>query len=1322
MSADTLPEWPPKDGSRLAALPARGALIEASAGTGKTYQTEGLILRLVAEEGLPIESLLVITFTKAATAELRGRVRQRLEHARAALAGELDVGKDDVLRHLLSDIGQRGLYRQRVEDALANYDQAPVSTIHSFCQRALTEHSLAAGFDPSPQVHTDASDLLERLVDDAMGAVAARTSATECEALAQRAWNRKALLQVAKAVTAVGAGRLMPEVSKPAKSLSELVERVLAGTQRRTTAARALLRWLSTPDGAAALAAWRAIDNAQIENWTGKSYKNKFCGGQEQIHEIATEVLYWLKADAATVQTDKPKITKWVVNLDSTLGIAPSTFDSLPFAPFCRGVKEVHETPLAWVLPEFAAWIRDAMPTARAEAGLLTYDGMIAELADRLRAEDAARAQPLREKLRARYRAALVDEFQDTDAAQWDILRAVFLESPAHKLFVVGDPKQAIYRFRGANLGVYLAARADIAARGGLLASLQTNHRADRPLVEALNRLWVPPGEEAFRGARVKADEMKAQHEPRCAGLGPSVVLRSILEPDDLTLAAAAARQIRSMLDKSEQRTIFTDPKHPNGRPLQASDIAVLTRSNRQASMMQGALGAVGVASVRNGTSSIFSTPAALWLRTWLEAVEAPASEGPSRQLALSPLVGWSVDRLDAALRPRSGAETTTDDADAPAAWEALRAGVRAANTAWPKWGVSRCFVQLANTWSLRRRLRTQGNASSLADLRQLLERLHREERRARRGVSALRAWLVDQINDADDTDEQQQREIDSGEAAVTVSTVHASKGLQYGVVLLPFFATAQKARPNPSGLATYSPEGATQGERVLALHPKDTAEYIQAKTAEELELEQERARQIYVATTRARHKLIAWAGLNSNGAIDNPALGTIFGDAIRGQLSFDAHVSVEEESPLTSFAHSAPVNPQPVVVQPWPGPDAWTGWRVTSYSGMSAGRGVDLEDRSPPEDDATEGFALSEPPEPSRESEGPEELIALCPPDDPTEMARALAPGALFRGGTKTGDLLHAIFEHLDFTANPPCAKDGASLHELITAQGKRFGFTRDKAGSQLDLAEALVPHWLDTPLRFPEGEVKLSQLTQAQRGDELNFDLRLGAGLSRGVAGRVQPAAARAALNATVSATGCKAATWLRELLASLDSKTAAKAADTSEGPPVAGLIPAIQGMLSGSIDLAFQATNKNGTQKFFVVDYKSNQLRGGAKAQQITQGWPLPQSAPAGAHPGSLRRWHYSAANLAWGMANTGYHLQSLIYTVALHRWLLQRVRGYSYAENFGGHFYLFLRGMEGGESDQGVWYDRWPEATVRGLDAALAGADVDAVAKVIDGVQK
>jgi exodeoxyribonuclease V beta subunit len=172
--------------------------------------------------------------------------------------------------------------------------------------------------------------------------------------------------------------------------------------------------------------------------------------------------------------------------------------------------------------------------------------------------------------------------------------------------------------------------------------------------------------------------------------------------------------------------------------------------------------------------------------------------------------------------------------------------------------------------------------------------------------------------------------------------------------------------------------------------------------------------------------------------------------------------------------------------------------------------------------------------------------------------------------------------------------------------------------------------------------------------------------------------------------------------------------------------GIIPKIQGMLNGSIDLVLRDRRDRAT-RYFVADYKSNQLWGPDSSREITRSWPLAEPPP-GPPRDVLRRWHYTEGNMAWGMAHTGYHLQALLYTVAVHRWLKLRVPGYTYREHFGGHFYLFLRGMEGaagvGADGQvrGVWHDRWPEATVIGLDLALTGASADDVQRATEGVSR
>jgi hypothetical protein len=257
--------------------------------------------------------------------------------------------------------------------------------------------------------------------------------------------------------------------------------------------------------------------------------------------------------------------------------------------------------------------------------------------------------------------------------------------------------------------------------------------------------------------------------------------------------------------------------------------------------------------------------------------------------------------------------------------------------------------------------------------------------------------------------------------------------------VLLPFFAKPRKGNDH-YGPVTYRPKGATQGERALALHPKDSDEQAQARKIEKDELHDEQLRQLYVATTRARHQLIVWIGLDSAGKLANPALVPVFGGPTKSAAPSDAHLSVVQEPPLSEPVPIERGAPATVPVRPWAGRDGWPAWRVTSYSGMSAGRGVELDESPKAGEAATALAALTE----GEGASAAPELVSVSPPTAPTPEQLALAPGAALIGGTKTGDLLHAIFEHLDFQAQPPRAKDGASLDELITAQGLRFGLQR--------------------------------------------------------------------------------------------------------------------------------------------------------------------------------------------------------------------------------------------------------------------------------------
>ncbi len=1333
--------WPPRfpDGALLPLRLWRHALIEASAGTGKTYQTEGLVVRLVAEEDLAIERILVITFTRAATAELRGRVRDRLAAARRVLAGQMAApAHDDVLVQLDGLQGpQRGEALARVSRALRDYDRAPISTIHGFCQRVLAEQTLAAGESPDPIIQSDAHEIRDRLTLDAVGSLYAHATLPLLESVDRQSLGLASLSKVARVAVAAGNETTDPPTSLGAEAtLRDVTRHTLQAAevfaQAWTEYRLEVLAWLDSPAGKRALNAVRNITGTRAQARPGhQELIQRFPSDREALIDALRG---WLENEALVEQPND--VATWLFGIrEKWAEYNQGDFGTTPLAPLADRLNTARDVEAGWSMPEFAAWLRTSNDRRCRDAGLLTYDGMIVRLAARLHAEEGQAEQPLRDAIRSRFDAALIDEFQDTDQAQWTIVRRAFFESESHYLYVVGDPKQAIYRFRGANIGVYLSASNTLPHR----FVLDENFRSDPDLVEDINDWWTPNDEDeyddeigeeddhdgvgTFLDRRIEYESVDAARPQRSQGLGITTEIRifdDVEYKDELDEAiedylgvsvgvkgatnaekrervaeAVALRVFDLLQDDQALIGMSATGDGTGGHRVRPRDIAVLCRTRRECDLVREALADRNVRGVTGTSDSLYETPPAEWLLTFIEAVAAPTSELATRRLALTPLLGWTLRQL---------ADAIEDDAT-QGEWTTLRVQVGRWGRRWAEAGFAAVFDHLLRTYDVLARLlsRRRGEREG-TDLRDLAERLHVAERRMRLGPVGLAQWLRREMAAADSNDESQLRGIESDGDAVVISTVHAAKGLQYPIVLVPFAWI--EPIPPPSVVyepIVYTPRGSPDGARVVDLHPPDAPERAEALGRADLEQQQEAMRLLYVALTRAIHKTIVWYLPTSR---YNPwsALETLIGDAaeIPGAVT---------EPPIEVPLRIVPSpTPRPTALTPWrPTHAPGAGWMVTSYTGLSAMQtapveaAADLEPRAEGDAPALDSETESE----SDEMPAPSDDLACLPPEwlqGTGFTADALRPAAghAFQGGTRTGEWLHAVFEHLDFAPpeGPPLARDGRSLAALVAEEGRRFG-VNDAA--QHTLAVALVPGWLDTPLdAHPElglpADFSLRQVALADRVDEMGFTLSLGSGLQRRPVGgppprQMQPDALRAVYQHAVKL-GVRSSAWIESLLALPESRS---------------LLPRIAGLLNGFIDLTFRVGDR-----YYLADYKSNFLRG-----PESLGERLAHLASPDGGPPRACELHYSPPMLAWGMAHSAYHLQALVYTVALHRLLRQRLgAGYDYDRNVGGHLYLFLRGMKGAGSHLGVWADRWPRAVVEGMDAVFAGATRDEVVATMD----
>ncbi|WP_324276361.1 UvrD-helicase domain-containing protein [Blastococcus brunescens] len=504
------------------------------------------------------------------------------------------------------------------------------------------------------------------------------------------------------------------------------------------------------------------------------------------------------------------------------------------------------DTPadLQW---RFARAVREEVERRKRRARVQGFDDLLVRVRDAL--DHPATGKQARERLRERYRVVLVDEFQDTDPVQWDVFRLAFHDS--RDLVLIGDPKQAIYAFRGADVRAYLSAAQAATTR----ATLDTNWRSDTGLLAGL--------ETVFRGAAlgdpaIVVRPVRAGHAGCAVGptADPAPVRMRVLPRAGLELkgraqliqvdaarravAADLATQVQALLE--EEATIV--PRGPGGapRPLVPRDVAVLVRTKAQADLVRDVLQARGFPTVVTGTSSVFGTDAA---RDWvllLEALEQPHRRRRVRRLALTPLIGSSAAELEA-----GGQEATDELADALRRWEdVLR-----------RRGVAGLFAAVAQERALAARLLSLPDGERLVtDRRHVAEALHAEALESSLGIGGLLAWLRARIDEArGDLDQERSRRLDTDDAAIQVVTVHASKGLEFPVVFLPFAWDAFGGGTWERLPRSYD----AVGRRVRYVGGRNGPGYAAACRAEDADSAGEELRLLYVAATRAVSRLVLW-------------------------------------------------------------------------------------------------------------------------------------------------------------------------------------------------------------------------------------------------------------------------------------------------------------------------------------------------------------------------------------------------------------------------------------------------------------------------------
>ena len=1001
-------------------------LVEASAGTGKTYSIAILVLRLLLEKNIPLPEIAMVTFTKAAVAELEQRIRLFIRLAyRCAIGEEIqDPTIQQIVKKSIQNEGQSGREAivNRLQTAQLFLEDTSILTIHSFAQLVLKEFAFETLQLFNAEIITSVDDIHTHFVNEFWRKHITTIPVELLDNFLAQQLDRGVIKQLSEynlsgkpfaAEIQLDANYLNPEHTKKiSDQLNECYNQI---TQCKQAAISQLVN----------------IENTVRANIAANAYAKKnpelapSCTVEQLVDYYFTFNQQYLKKVFADIESYKEQ-----------------------FHSLLAVYEEIINAAITHIYALATREIKIQLERYKQHLNAMTFDDIIHNLHT---AVTGSRKQLLQQALRKKYRAVFVDEFQDTDQLQYEIFHTVFGAKDASSiLFYIGDPKQSIYGFRKADITTYHRCASEV----NTVYTMDVNYRSSPAYISALNKFFLPiPGFNTFHSSIIQYAPVKPAPSNQFKALVP-------ISPPNLSVKSAAAPPALSLIECKTKDDISEAVVHQvlyllsaNAFHLQTapkqtskiipSDIGILVRSNNEGRNLKALLAVKGIKSVTLDDTMVLQSPEAISISYVLEAMVVTNRSTINKAL-LTSFTGYSIQDI-----LELNEEQTLDH-------------FRNYHAILTRDGIYPALNKFASDYKVRSLLLNtpaNGGDRAIANFEQIMELLHKTQVQKQFSEDELLHWLKSSIeNSVIEGDEFVQR-IESDENAVKIVTIHKSKGLEYPIVIIPFLdLTAAPSAKKP--IHTFKDDDQKAYKSVLynLMTPEQISAYSQQQ-------EQENRRLIYVALTRGIYKgYVFSSGSNKKSSMK------VFFEANKEQQHPDIeYINASTETTYSSNQTTTFTNSnQPIkLAAPLKAKHfsklQQTNWRKLSYTFLSGAH-----------NSTSIPAAVADTP-----SIATDNLLI------PSQAIRAadydlFIYKSLYKGPT-IGNLLHSIFEEITFNQPETWSETIADTYQRILPSKRTDWF---------EGTLQLVRHTLNTNIPTSHGCMKLSNIENQQHISELEFN----------------------------------------------------------------------------------------------------------------------------------------------------------------------------------------------------------------------------------------